>query len=302
MQAPAVTTSSWQRTIFASVAVPMILAVAPVSGTAAEAERKPIQLAPAMPLPHESGFAPVRDIRMWYAVYNSNVQGPPVLLIHGGLAMSEDWGHQVPILIQKHKVIVADTRGHGRSTRNDGALSYASMTDDFVALLDYLKIEKVALVGHSDGAIIGLDMAMRYPQRLSKLLAFAANYNVAGFKNDGFDPEKDPVFAPVFRHSRKEYERVSPTPTEYDSFRKEMFAMWGSQPSFKPEQLAAIRTPTVVMGAEQDEFIKREHTEQLARLIPGAKLIMLPGVGHAALAQDPALFNRELMLFLDSPP
>ena len=113
---------------------------------------------PAMPTPVESGMAPINDIQMYYAVYG---EGDPVLLIHGGLGSADVWGFQIPALAEKHKVIVADSRGHGRSTRSDQPYSYALMADDYVALLDYLKIDKTALVGWSDGAIIGLEIAIR---------------------------------------------------------------------------------------------------------------------------------------------
>ncbi len=292
--------TSWRMAFCATVATAMILVVSAATRAAAQSERKVAQAPPALPLPDECGFAALGDIRMWYAIFNNDAAGPSVLLIHGGLGMTENWGHQVPVLMKEYRVVVADTRGHGRSTRTKQPLGYATMTDDYVALLDHLKIDKVAVVGHSDGAIIGLDMAVRYPQRVRKLLAFAANFNVAGLKNDDFDPTQDPVLAPVLVSSRSEYERVSPTPTEYEAFRKELFAMWSSQPDFKPEQLAKIGAPTVVMGAEQDEFIRREHTEELARLIPGAKLVMLPDVGHLATLQDPLLFNREVLQFLNS--
>src|ERR1700679_3162 len=132
---------------------------------------------PRMPQPRESGMAAVNDIRMYYAVYG---EGSPVLLIHGGLGNADIWGFQVPALARDHTVIVADSRGHGRSTRSNRPFSYALMADDYLALLDYLKIEKVALVGWSDGGIIGIDIAIRHPERLSRLFAFAANTNPEG--------------------------------------------------------------------------------------------------------------------------
>ena len=114
-----------------------------------------------------------------------------MLLIHGGLGSADDLGFQIPALADKHKVIVADSRGHGRSTRSDQPYSYALMADDYVALLDHLKIDKTALVGWSDGAIIGLDIAMRHPERLSRLFAFGANYTAEGWNASAAD---DPVF------------------------------------------------------------------------------------------------------------
>ena len=80
-------------------------------------------------------------------------------------------------------MIVADSRGHGRSTRKDQPYGYDLMASDYLALLDYLKVDKTALVGWSDGGIIGLDIALNHPERLTRLYAQAANVTV-----DGLDP------------------------------------------------------------------------------------------------------------------
>ncbi|WP_425591316.1 alpha/beta fold hydrolase [Brucella abortus] len=92
---------------------------------------------------------------MYYRVVG---KGPPILLIHGGLSDQHVWDAQLPILARHHSVIVADSRGQGRSTRTDEPITYRLMADDYVALLDYLHIDKVDLVGWSDGGIIGLDI------------------------------------------------------------------------------------------------------------------------------------------------
>jgi len=94
---------------------------------------------------------------------------------------TDTWGNQVPVLAKAHEVIVADSRGHGRSTRSGKPFGYKLMADDYLALLDHLKIDKVALVGWSDGGIIGLDIAMRHPERIIKLWAFGANAAVTGY-------------------------------------------------------------------------------------------------------------------------
>lgn len=259
-----------------------------------------LPMPPDLPRPDESGRVPVNDIEMWYAVFNKN-GGDPVLLIHGGLGSADGWGFQIPVLVKTYEVIVADSRGHGRSTRSKRPIGYEVMTDDYVALLNHLKVKKVALVGQSDGAIIGLDMAMRYPERLSKLFAFGGNFNVAGLRDDPPD-EKDAVWGPVFAKARKDYERLSPTPTEYDSFSKAIIEMWNSQPDYKAEELARIKTATVIADGEHEEFIKLDHTRELARLVPGSELLILPGVGHLAKWQNSELFNSELMRFLNGTP
>ena len=127
-------------------------------------------------------------------------------MLHGGLGHSDVWGNQIPAFAEKYKVIAVDSRGHGRSTRDDKPFGYDLMTDDVVALMDKLGIPKASIVGWSDGGIIGLDMAIRHPERLDKLFAFGANYNLSGLK-DGID--KDPTFNAYIERAGKDYERLS---------------------------------------------------------------------------------------------
>src|SRR4030095_5495008 len=105
-------------------------------------------------------------------------------MLHGGLGHSDVWGNQIPVFAQYFKVICADSRGHGRSTRSDQPYSYDLLASDVVALMVYLKIDKASMVGWSDGGIIGLDIAMNHPERLNRLFAFGANTNVAGLRSD----------------------------------------------------------------------------------------------------------------------
>ncbi|HEY2033678.1 MAG TPA: alpha/beta hydrolase, partial [Rhizomicrobium sp.] len=197
---------------------------------------------PALPKADVSGLAPVNGIKLWYAVFGS---GEPVLLLHGGLANSDYWGNQVRALVAAHyKVIVMDSRGHGRSSRNTEPYGYDLMSSDVIALLDYLKIDKVALVGWSDGAIIGLDIAMHHPQRLTKLFAFAANYDPSGVDN-----APSAVVDQYIARAGKEYAAHSPTPTQYKSFVAQITHMWDSQPHWTKNELSRINVHTWIVDA-----------------------------------------------------
>jgi pimeloyl-ACP methyl ester carboxylesterase len=247
---------------------------------------------PPMPTPVESGMAPVNDIQMYYAVYGA---GAPVLLIHGGLGNADVWGFQVPALTKTHKVIVADSRGHGRSTRSARPFGYQLMADDYLALLDHLGIDQVALVGWSDGGIIGLDIAIRHPERLSRLFAFAANYTPAGVKPSVAD---DPTFNAYIERAGKEYARLSPTPDELDAFVEQISQMWATEPNYTKEQLRAIPVPTVIFDGDHDEAIEPAHTAEMAQLIPGAKLVIMNDASHFAMWQQPEAFNAAVLDFL----
>jgi pimeloyl-ACP methyl ester carboxylesterase len=276
--------------MFASLALVMPL----LAHSAATAEDlwKTLPEAPPMPPASETGMADVNGIKLYYAIYGS---GEPLLMLHGGLGHSDVWGNQIPAFAAKYKVIAVDSRGHGRSTRDDKPFGYDLMTDDVVALMDKLGIQKASIIGWSDGGIIGLDMAIRHPERLDKLFAFGANYNLSGLK-DGID--KDPTFNAYIERAGKDYERLSATPKDYEAFVNAIVQMWTSQPDFSKEQLGAIKSPVAISDGEHDEAIKLEHTEEMAKLIPGAKLVILPNVSHFAFWQDPEPFNKAVLDFL----
>ena len=261
--------------------------------TAMAAERWEALPPTPAPLPGlQTGHAELNGIRLFYAEIG---QGSPVVVLHGGLANSDYLGNQVLALSGHHRVVVVDSRGHGRSTRNDQPFGYDLMTDDVVALLDRLNIQKADIVGWSDGAIIGLDMAMRHPDRVGRIFAFGANTQTSGLK-DGFD--KNPVFAAYMMRARQEYAHLSPTPDQYDAFQEQIGKMWENQPNWTDAQLRTIRSPVLVVDGDHDEGIKREHTEYIAATIPGARLLILPNVSHFAFLQDPVLFNAALLDFL----
>jgi pimeloyl-ACP methyl ester carboxylesterase len=288
----------WTVLIAATAAIVVVFLGALPSTTSQTETWKSLPEPAALPTPDQSGLAEVGDIQMWYAVFNKG-GGNPVLLIHGGLETADTWGNQVPVLARSHEVIIADSRGHGRSTRSDKPFGYQLMADDYIGLLDYLTIDKVALVGWSDGGIIGLDIAMRHPERLTKLWAYGANFNIAGLI-EGFD--KDPVFNQAIANAGEKYRLVSPTPDQYDAFVEAISTMWSSQPDYTAQQLGTIATPAMIVDGEYDEAIRREHTEELAKLVPNARFLIMPGVSHFGHLQNSELYNTYLMGFLDSQP
>ena len=246
---------------------------------------------PALPTPAHSGIAAVNGIRLWYAVYG---RGDPVILVHGGLANANYWGLQIPVLARHYRVIVLDSRGHGRSTRTAAPIGYDAMASDVLALMDTLHIGRAALVGWSDGAIIGLDIAIHHPERLTKLFAFAANSDPSGVK----DVDKSPVFTAYIDRAAREYATLSPTPTQFKAFLDNISKMWASEPHFTEAELRGIKVPTWIVDADHDEAIKRENTDYMASLIPGAGELILPDVSHFAFLQDPTMFNEALLQFL----
>ncbi|MBB3218755.1 pimeloyl-ACP methyl ester carboxylesterase [Ochrobactrum sp. RC6B] len=226
-------------------------------------------------------FAEVNGIEMYYRIVG---KGSPILLIPGGLSDQHVWDAQLPILARHHMVIVADSRGQGRSTRTKDPITYGLMADDYVALLDFLRIDKVDLVGWSDGGIIGLDIAMRYPARLKSLFAQAANVTPDG--NTGYAEaraEGKPI--PELRH--------------YESIDREIHALWANEPNYTGEELSDIRVRTAIVIGDHDTAISREHTEFIASQIPGAQLIILPDAGHGVPVENPRLYAHTVLRFID---
>ena len=246
---------------------------------------------PALPKPERSGMVPANGVRIWYAAFG---HGSPVILLHGGLGNSNYWGFQVPALAQHYEVIVMDSRGHGRSTWDGKPIGYHLMASDVIALMDALHIPKAAIVGWSDGAIIGLDIAIHHPERLSRLFAFGANSNVAGVMN----PEGSTAFSTYMTRTREEYAKLSPASAGFNAFHDALNKMWNSEPDFSDAQLRGIRIPTWIVDGDRDEIIKRQDSDRMARLIPGAGELIMPRVSHFAVLQDPKQFNEALLDFL----
>jgi pimeloyl-ACP methyl ester carboxylesterase len=248
----------------------------------------------AQPLPdtNEQGYVKHDGARIWYAAYGS---GAPLILLHGGLGHSGNWGYQVPALIRSgYRTVVIDSRGHGRSTRDERPYSYELMASDVLAVMDTLKIEKAGLVGWSDGACTALILASHDPARVAGVFFFACNMDPSGTKEFEFTP----VIQKCFNRHVKDYRQLSPTPDKFDEFSEAVGLMQRTQPNYSTGELAQIRVPIAIVQSEHDEFIKREHAVYLAKSIPEAELIELPGVSHFAPLQRPNQFNRVMLSFL----
>ena len=219
-----------------------------------------------------------------------------MILLHGGLANADYWGNQIKALAPYHTVIVMDSRGHGRSTRDSRPYGYDLMADDVVALMDVLKVPKADIVGWSDGAILGLDLAIRYPGRVGKIFAFAANTVTSGVK-DGV--EKNPTFAAFIERAGHEYagctrrHRRSTTPSSSRSARCGRASRTGRMRSSRrslPRCWWWTATTTKRSSANtQSTSLPQSRTPDCS---------ILPNASHFAFLQDPDLFNYAILHFL----
>lgn len=252
-----------------------------------------IQGAPLLPDTDNWGVVGTDGASIWYAVCGT---GPAVVLLHGGLGHSGNWGYQVPALVESgRQVIVLDSRGHGRSTNDTDAYDYELMAGDVLAVMDELSLEQAALVGWSDGACTALITADKAPERVKGVFFFACCMDPGG----GKEFVVTPVIDRCFKRHRQDYTAISATPDQFDEFVQDVTVMMTTEPNYTAEDLGKITVSVAVVLGEHDEFVKPEHAAYLARSLPNAELIMLADVSHFAPLQRPAPFNRELLRFLD---
>lgn len=273
-----------KRTVLAVLVVLLMLAGAAFAQDAA----------PELPTPTESGMAAVNDIEMYYATYGDPAN-PALVLLHGGLGNADYFVNQIPAFTEHFYVITADSRGHGRSTMSDQQIGYALMASDVLALADSLGIEQFALVGWSDGGIIGLDIAIHHPDRLTKLVAYGANYNPSGVRADVGESER---FNAYIEMAAGDYARLSPNPDNFDTFLGNISNMWATEPNYSTEQMQGIPTPTLFIDGMQEEAIYVEHDLEMAQLVPNADLYLMGGVGHFAMWENTEEFNRVILDWL----
>lgn len=276
-----------------SVCLAMLLAFGFSGPTRADEIWQTLPAPKALPRASVTTYVPNLGARIYITTYG---HGSPVILLHGGLANQRYWGDQVPALTRAgYRVILIDSRGHGRSTRTSQRYTYELMASDVVAVMDHLRLQKAAVVGWSDGAIVALVMALKVPYRLTHVFAFAANMDPSGVKDD---TETNLTFARFERQAADDYAQLSATPNDYADFQTAIEQMWATEPNYTAADLASIPTPITIVDGDHDEAIKREHTEYLARSIPGAKLVILPQASHFAMLQQPGEFNAAVLAFL----
>lgn len=250
--------------------------------------------APALPAAGKPGYVDNDGARIWHSSFGS---GPAVILLHGGLGHSGNWGHQVPTLVSGgYRTIIIDSRGHGRSTRDDKPYSYDLMATDVVAVMNALGVTRASLAGWSDGACTSLILARKHPERVAGVFYFACNMDPSGVKEIVFQP--DSALGRCFARHTKDYAELSATSDRFKEFTEAVGLMQRTQPNYTEQDLAEIRVPVTVAHSEHEEFIKLEHAQYLAQTIPGAEFIFLTGVSHFAPLQRPEVFNQALLSFL----
>jgi len=255
-----------------------------------------LPLPPAMPRADAEGTVDSAGAKIFYAVYGA---GAPVVLLHGGLGNSAHFAFQMPALVDRFQVIAIDSRGQGRSTKGDVAITYDQMASDVVAVLDKLEIARASIVGWSDGGEIALKLGIAYPARVDRLFVFGANYDATGSK-----PRNGPsrTFSGYSARCRNDYARMSRSGLPYRALVDALLPLWRNPTGITKDQLRGIAAPVMMADGDHDEIILLDQIQEMAELIPNAQLKVFDSASHFALWQDPQTFNRALVEFLSSSP
>lgn len=241
-----------------------------------------------------------------YSAHFSRIgSGEPVLMLHGGFLLEEAWAGEVPSLAERFEVVLTDTRGHGRSTLGEGPMSYRRFAGDTAELIESLGLGPCHLVGWSDGGCTGIALALHRPDLLRSLVLVGAPYNY-----DNYDEAARGRMARMLRPGSPELlalrllrTTLNPEKASWEVFLERMTEMWTTLPDFTTADLGGIKTPTLVVGADRDEYLSRPGEplrvfEQTAAAIPGAVLQVVEGGTHELPIEKPEKLNRILLDFL----
>lgn len=226
-------------------------------------------------------FADVNGIKLYYEIYG---EGAPLVVLHGNGGSISNAGSHYPDLIKKYKVIAIDSRSQGRSTDTDQPLNYDVMASDVNALLEKLQIDSVFIWGQSDGAILGLVLAMDYPKKVKRVLAYGANVQ--------------PDSSAVFPWAVTAVNRV--IRTSKDKHEVKLYEMMRDYPNIPYSKLHSIKAPVLIMGGDRD-VIRPEHLVKMFQNIPNSQLCILPGSTHGGAWEKKEMFLQILDDFFNKP-
>lgn len=235
-------------------------------------------------------FVGLNGIRLYYEVYG---EGQPLLLIHGNGQSIRHMANQIDFFSGNYRVLVADSRGHGKSEFTPGQLTYEQMAEDINALLDHLGLNALYVLGWSDGGIIGLLLAADHPDKVGRLAVMGAN-----LRPDGAYPW---ALEWVAQQQANAEDMISRGDNSMHWERlQQQLGLLANQPDIPARKLATIAAPVLVMAGDRD-VIRDDHTLEIFHAIPNSYLAIFPGATHFVPEQDPQLFNETVSNFFTRP-
>ena len=218
--------------------------------------------------------------------YVEKGEGEPLIMLHGNGENCYYFSHQMEEFSNYYHIYSLDTRGHGKTPRGEKPFTLEQFADDLLGFMDDHNIDKANILGFSDGGNIAMIFAIKYPQRVKKLVLNGANYNTSGTKWF-FQFATDINYKITSKISDK---------NEKLKRKNELLGIMSNEPNIPEDNIKTIKSETLVIAGTND-LIKRKHTEKIASLIPNSKLCILKG-NHAVARVNPKEYNREVLEFL----
>lgn len=218
--------------------------------------------------------------------YIEKGEGFPLIFLHGNGSSSAYFEHQIEYFSKSYRVYAVDTRGHGASPRGTAPFTMQQFSEDLRGFMDSQNIKKAHLLGFSDGGNIAMTFALKYPERIEKLILNGANLRTGGVKLH--------LQIPIEIGYRMAKLSAEKSPQAKKNF--EMLGLMVNEPNLRAEQLKALHMPTLVIVGSND-MIKASHSKEIADALPDARLITLKG-GHCIAKKSPNEFNRVVDAFL----
>ena len=261
--------------------------------------------------PAQSGYATANGLKMYYEIRGDG--GQPLLLLHGAYMSIDALGNLLAPLAATRQVIAVEMQGHGRTADIDRPIRYEGMADDVAALLAEVGIASVDIFGYSMGGGVALQVAIRHPQLVRKLIVASAAY-----KSSALYPELQAMFdtmtLAMFAGTpmEAEYQRLAPNPEYFPTFVDKMIDLDRQILDWPGEDIQAIKAPTMIIVGDAD-IVQPDHALEMFRLLgggvcgdlhglPRARLAVLPGSTHVMVIDQTELLLAMIPPFLDAPP
>jgi pimeloyl-ACP methyl ester carboxylesterase len=260
-------------------------------------------------------YAAVNGLKMYYEDHNAGQpEGAiPLVLLHGAFSATEtSFGKVLPGLAETRPVIAVEQQGHGRTADIDHPLTIEQMAEDTVALLVQIGVQKADFFGYSMGAGIALDIAVRHPQLVRKLVVASLSYTKDGFHPgmlEGMEKlQPEMLYGSPFHD---EYMRLAPRPEDFPRLVTQVKGMNRNIPSWSAEDIRSIQAPTLLIVGDSD-IVRPEHAVEIFRLLgggvigdnvglPRSWLAVLPGTTHITLVYRADWLVSMITEFLDAP-
>lgn len=237
-------------------------------------------------------YVQLGDVRTYFEV---DGEGEPLVLLHPGGADSRAFDTNVPGLARQFRVYRPDRRGHGRTPDVAGLISYEQMAHDTIAFLEQVVGGPAYVLGHSDGAPVGLLTARLRPDLVRRLVFASGVFHHDGWLPGAIDLDEETTSFFVDYHGE-----VSPDgPGAFHALAAKLDRMHRVEPTLTVDELAGIATPTLVLMGDHEE-VSYEHIVALRTGLPDAQLAIVPGTGHGVIMDKPDLCNRMIKEFLEA--